>query len=62
MIRAIDERCATCHELPALCGYSPAERRSIVATMRRSQGADAVIDDAEARRIADYLEEELPCP
>ncbi|ROR31968.1 cytochrome c [Inmirania thermothiophila] len=55
-------RCATCHELPDVCVFAPADRPSIVDTMRSANGADAVIDPEEAARIKAYLREGLKCP
>ena len=48
-------RCATCHALPDLEGYSARERRGIVMTMLRERGADQVITPDEARAIIGYI-------
>jgi len=53
-----EARCAACHALPDLSGYSPERRAAIVATMRRNNGAAAVIDEREAAMITRYLSEE----
>lgn len=57
-------RCATCHELrhAKLCSFSKSDRGAIVDTMRRLHGAAEVINEAQARVIIDYLENDLPCP
>lgn len=58
--RALYEaRCAACHALADLSGYGPEQRAAIVATMRRSNGAAAIIDEREAAVIIDYLVEEV---
>jgi len=53
-----EARCAACHALPDLSAYGPEQRAAIVATMRRKNGAAAVIDDKEAAMITSYLTEE----
>jgi hypothetical protein len=57
-------RCASCHELriERLCEFEPALRPAIVEVMRREQGADQVISEAEALVIQHYLKEEFQCP
>jgi len=63
--RALFEaRCSACHLLPVteLCRYPPAQRPAIVDTMRKTQGADAEINPAEAQLIRNYLKESLLCP
>lgn len=50
-------RCSSCHALPDMSRYGRGDIAEIVATMRRRNGADAVIDDQEARRIVRYLEQ-----
>lgn len=50
-------RCAACHALPDLSRYSTADMAGIVATMRARNGADAVIDEEEARVIVRYLKQ-----
>lgn len=54
-----EARCAGCHALPDLSGYGPEQRAAIVATMRRNNGAAAVIDEREAEIITRYLIEEV---
>jgi mono/diheme cytochrome c family protein len=49
-------RCAACHALPDLSRFTTADMAGIVATMRARNGADAVIDEEEARVIVRYLE------
>lgn len=53
-----EARCSACHALVDLSGYGPEQRAAIVATMRRSNGAAAVIDEHEAEMITGYLVEE----
>jgi mono/diheme cytochrome c family protein len=50
-------RCAACHALPDLSRYRAADMAGIVATMRARNGADAVIDEEEARVIVRYLKQ-----
>ncbi len=50
-------RCAACHALPDLSRFAAADMAKIVATMRASNGADAVIDEEEAQLIVRYLEQ-----
>lgn len=62
--RALFEtRCASCHELRTerVCEFAPELRPAIVDTMRRMHGADAVIDEREARIIAAFLGEPALC-
>jgi len=54
-----EARCAACHALPDMSGYSAEQRAAIVATMRRSNGAAGVIDEREAAEITGYLSEEM---
>lgn len=53
-----EARCAACHALPDLSGYGLEQRAAIVATMRRNNGAAAVIDEREAAMITRFLAEE----
>ena len=50
-------RCAACHALPDLSRFAAADMAGMVATMRASNGADAVIDEEEAQVIVRYLEQ-----
>lgn len=52
-------RCAACHALPDLSRYAAADMVGIVATMRARNGADAVIDEEEARVIVRYMEQAM---
>ena len=56
-------RCSSCHELRTerVCEFAPSLRPSIVATMRRSHGADEVIDDEEAALIERHLADPALC-
>ena len=56
-------RCSACHELRTerLCEFPPAQRPTIVDTMRRLHEAAEVIDEEEAVIIRRYLEESLVC-
>jgi mono/diheme cytochrome c family protein len=56
-------RCASCHELRTerVCEFAPELRPVIVDTMRRLHGADAVIDEAEAKIIAAFLGDPALC-
>jgi len=53
-----EARCASCHALPDLSHFGRDDMARIVATMRSRNGADAVIDEEEARIIVRYLEQE----
>ena len=54
-------RCSSCHPLADACRYGPRERGEIVHVMRARHGADAVIDDEEARVISRFMREALRC-
>ncbi|VAW19036.1 hypothetical protein MNBD_ALPHA12-1944 [hydrothermal vent metagenome] len=48
-------KCATCHELPDLAGYTARQKGDIVMTMLNEQGANQLISAAEAGKIIQYI-------
>ncbi len=51
------KRCSSCHELTDLSPFESGQIKGLVRTMRKQNGADKVISDAEADVIGAYLEE-----
>ena len=49
-------RCTGCHVLPDLATYGKADMHPLIRTMRERNGAHAVIGEADAELIIDYLE------
>ena len=48
-------RCSKCHKLPDIKTHLNLNWEMVIKTMRNSQGADAYINDEEAKKIVEYL-------
>ncbi len=48
-------RCSKCHKLPDIKTHLNFNWEMVIKTMRKSQGADAYINDEEAKKIVEYL-------